>query len=574
MVGAGGGGKVFGLHADRAFLLAARRGVVKTAPVQTRAKLLVGMVALVVLAAVFWIIARPAEPRYQGKRLSYWLGELTLGEVGPPALAISEFERTQRQAVAVEAIQRMGTNALPDLVKELGARDPRWLVAIADLLDIQDYVRWRPRMTFQRREAAYRAIAALGAVAEPAIPQISLLLTNPDTAVREASIGTLGKIRSQPQVVVPALIPFVSDTDPITKIKALIALGAFGQDAASAIPALQKAASSPDVVTRSRAKWALTRVQCEMRDGAIVRGPKANRAIALVFTGHEFAEGGETILDELKKHQARASFFFTGDFMVNTNFEPLIRRIINENHLLGPHSDKHLLYCSWEKERKTLVTREQFRSDLERNREKIRKAADQLDERPLALGEVTPLDPQVFEAFRRRYGLDVNTNSPAAPEQREQSAASLKGTEVAEALGRRYAAEGVTNIPVRRINSDSEFSYFLPPYEHYNREIADWTAEMGMILINFTPGTRSNADYTGEADRNFVSSQVIFDSILKKEREDPHGLNGFLLLLHIGAGPGRADKFHTRFGELLDVLAARGYQFVRVDELLEPKETR
>ncbi len=52
----------------------------------------------------------------------------------------------------------------------------------------------------------------------------------------------------------------------------------------------------------------------------------------------------------------------------------------------------------------------------------------------------------------------------------------------------------------------------------------------------------------------------------------PHGLNGFLLLLHIGAGPKRTDKFHTRFGELLDDLAGKGYQFVRVDELLETEQ--
>jgi peptidoglycan/xylan/chitin deacetylase (PgdA/CDA1 family) len=93
---------------------------------------------------------------------------------------------------------------------------------------------------------------------------------------------------------------------------------------------------------------------------------------------------------------------------------------------------------------------------------------------------------------------------------------------------------------------------------------------MGLTLINFTPGTRSNADYTGEVDTNFVSSQAIFDSIVQKEREDPHGLNGFILLLHLGSGPGRKDKFHTRFGELLDYLAGKGYEFVRVDELLEP----
>jgi hypothetical protein len=31
------------------------------------------------------------------------------------------------------------------------------------------------------------------------------------------------------------------------------------------------------------------------------------------------------------------------------------------------------------------------------------------------------------------------------------------------------------------------------------------------------------------------------------------------------------SKFHARFGELLDYLSAKGYQFVRVDQLLEPK---
>jgi peptidoglycan/xylan/chitin deacetylase (PgdA/CDA1 family) len=32
------------------------------------------------------------------------------------------------------------------------------------------------------------------------------------------------------------------------------------------------------------------------------------------------------------------------------------------------------------------------------------------------------------------------------------------------------------------------------------------------------------------------------------------------------------DKFSTHhFGELLDYLSAKGYQFVRIDELLDPK---
>jgi endoglucanase len=47
--------------------------------------------------------------------------------------------------------------------------------------------------------------------------------------------------------------------------------------------------------------------------GGIVRGPTATGRIALEFTGHEFAEGGAVILDELARRGARASFFLTGD---------------------------------------------------------------------------------------------------------------------------------------------------------------------------------------------------------------------------------------------------------------------
>jgi len=112
----------------------------------------------------------------------------------------------------------------------------------------------------------------------------------------------------------------------------------------------------------------------------------------------------------------------------------------------------------------------------------------------------------------------------------------------------------------------AQIKYFIPPYEYYNEEIAAWTRELGLTLINFTPGTRSAADYTQEDEKNYVASQTIFDSIIKKEKAD--GLNGFLLLLHFGVGPKRADKMADRLGELIDHLQNKGYQFVRIDELL------
>jgi endoglucanase len=229
-----------------------------------------------------------------------------------------------------------------------------------------------------------------------------------------------------------------------------------------------------------------------VRDGGVGRGPVSEKKVALVFTGDTFAEGGEVILNELARHNAKASFFLTGNFLTNTQFAPLIRRIIAQGDYIGPHSDKHLLFCDWNSPAKTLVTRDEFRADINANLDKL-------------------------------------------------------------------ASFGVSRAEAR---------YFLPAYEHFNADIAGWSAQMGLTLIDFTPGTRANADYTGEADRNFVSSSDILSSIIRHDREDLHGLNGFILLLHLGSGPGRVDKFSNRFDDLLDYLYARGYQCVRVDELL------
>lgn len=103
------------------------------------------------------------------------------------------------------------------------------------------------------------------------------------------------------------------------------------------------------------------------------RLPGDGKRIALLFTGHEFAEGGPVILDALKRRGARASFFLTGDFLRREEFAPLVRRIVAEGHFLGPHSDKHLLYCAWEDQARTLVTRDVFVRDVEDNLREIER---------------------------------------------------------------------------------------------------------------------------------------------------------------------------------------------------------
>lgn len=115
-------------------------------------------------------------------------------------------------------------------------------------------------------------------------------------------------------------------------------------------------------------------------------------------------------------------------------------------------------------------------------------------------------------------------------------------------------------------------TYFIPPYEQFNLDQVEWARALGVNLINFTPGSGSNRDYAPEGDAHFVTSQRIYDDILAYERREARGLNGFILLLHLGSG--RKDQFHPRLGPLCDELKKRGYAFVTVDELLQEPNPR
>jgi peptidoglycan/xylan/chitin deacetylase (PgdA/CDA1 family) len=111
--------------------------------------------------------------------------------------------------------------------------------------------------------------------------------------------------------------------------------------------------------------------------------------------------------------------------------------------------------------------------------------------------------------------------------------------------------------------------FFLPPYEWYNDSIALWSRESGLVLVNFSPGTRSNADYTfPEMGNSYVDSKTIYNSITDYDKKSSSLLNGFILLIHAGTDPRRTDKFYFYLPQIIDELKVRGYSFVRIDELV------
>ena len=113
--------------------------------------------------------------------------------------------------------------------------------------------------------------------------------------------------------------------------------------------------------------------------------------------------------------------------------------------------------------------------------------------------------------------------------------------------------------------------YFIPPYEYYNRTIADWAKGLGLQIINFTPGTLSNADYTTpDMGEKYRSSQLIYDRIMAVEAKE--GLNGHLLLIHLGTDPRRTDKFYAApLRQLIQRLKQKGYTFAPLKEAIEAR---
>jgi endoglucanase len=107
--------------------------------------------------------------------------------------------------------------------------------------------------------------------------------------------------------------------------------------------------------------------------GAIVRMDTTKKDIYLCFTAHEFADGFDFISGTLSKRKIKASFFLTGDFCRMPGYKKIIDRLRADGHYIGAHSDKHLLYCSWEKQDSLLVTKNKFISDLESNYRELEK---------------------------------------------------------------------------------------------------------------------------------------------------------------------------------------------------------
>lgn len=218
--------------------------------------------------------------------------------------------------------------------------------------------------------------------------------------------------------------------------------------------------------------------------GGIIRTNPEHKHITLVFTANEHTHGTRKILKTLKKHNLKASFFLTGEFLRKNKWKATINKLIKRGHYIGIHSDQYLQYCQFDNRNALLIDRQEFMDDAKANFASLKK-----------------------------FGID---------------------------------------------KADAPF--FIPPYEHYNDSISHWAREAGLVLLNYTPGTLSYADTTiPEMRDSYYSNYEIYRQIMQVEEKE--GLNGHILLFHLGADPRRPETFYNKLPQLLTELIARGYTF-------------
>ncbi len=232
----------------------------------------------------------------------------------------------------------------------------------------------------------------------------------------------------------------------------------------------------------------------ELVQGAVVRANGNKKELALVFTGDEFGEGMQQIRTTLEQEKVKAAFYFTGRFYRNATFKKEIQLLHRSGHLLGPHSDQHLLYNDWKRRDSTLVNKDSLLQDLRNN----------------------------LEAMR--------------------------------AIGLPDEVAG---------------GWYIPPYEWWNEEVAGWLNESGVRLFSCTPGLGTPADYTyPEIGVSYKTNKQICSILAKAMEQEPTGLNGAIVLIHVGTDPRRKEKLYHELKDIIQMIKQKGYVFRRIDELL------
>jgi hypothetical protein len=166
---------------------------------------------LVIVGMLTWHALQRPEPLYAGKGLRAWLNDY----------CTAQFEGDQEDAR--QAIQRIGTNAIPCLLDLLSERDSRFTTVLDSFLQ-RHHVRISLGTAAQHRTLAIGGFRALRSTARCATHDLLQLAGDKDIAVRVAALRSLGCISPVALEVAPTIRAWLNDSNLIMRLYAAQAM--------------------------------------------------------------------------------------------------------------------------------------------------------------------------------------------------------------------------------------------------------------------------------------------------------------------------------------------------------------
>jgi hypothetical protein len=139
------------------------------------------------------------EPRYQGRTLTEWL---------KLAGAAPDYSVTVREAT--NAVKRIGTNAIPFLLKKISTRDSRFKRRLMALIDRQSIFHFH--LTDEDEEVWLGATGffILGKDAVSAVPALGELAKSPDPGVSGIAFMCIEQMDPDKEIYLPVLLGLLS----------------------------------------------------------------------------------------------------------------------------------------------------------------------------------------------------------------------------------------------------------------------------------------------------------------------------------------------------------------------------
>ncbi len=117
------------------------------------------------------------------------------------------------------------------------------------------------------------------------------------------------------------------------------------------------------------------------------------------------------------------------------------------------------------------------------------------------------------------------------------------------------------------------------PFGEINEDIKMWAYEAGYLHIGWTTDRRrkeslDTLDWVSDkSSKLYMTSQEIKQRILTFGKDTQAGLNGGIILMHLGTQR-KTERPAERLGEIIDNLTERGYKFVKISSMVVKKDDR